>query len=250
MGNGKRKTVIILDTETAPVVKMRPTEPVDAKKMRVYDLGYIVRDKYSGEIYTERSFVCADTFFNGREFMTSAYYAEKLPQYFAGIATGGEWKPMSFADAFKCFHEDVKTWGVSEVWAYNARFDRDALNATCKDVSAGLRETFTNLEWRDIWTFAQGITGTNKYGEWATAHGFVSERGIPKTGVEFLVKYLNDNAEFIERHTALDDARHESRIFSICLNRGFKQPKTIGNGHVAAMKWAKQTGHYIPKNKR
>lgn len=246
--NGKRKTVIVLDTETAPIMPMG--DIVDAKRMRVYDMGYIVRDKWSGEVYAERSFVCADTFFNGREYMTSAYYAEKLPQYYAGIATGGEWEPMSFASAFKQFHEDCETWGVSEVWAYNARFDRDALNATCKDVSAGMLETFTALKWRDIWTYAQGITGTNRYCEWATAHGYVSDAGIPKTGVEVLIKYLHDDNDFAERHTALDDARHESNILSLCLARGWKQPKTLGNGYRAAMAWAKQTGHYIPKEKR
>ena len=244
----KRKTVIVLDTETAPIAPMGDT--VDARKMRVYDMGYIVRDKYADEVYAERSFVCADTFFNGRRFMDSAYYAAQLPQYYAGIATGGEWMPVSFADAFKQFNEDCSTFGVSEIWAYNARFDRDALNATTKDVSAGMLETFTALKWRDIWAFAQGITGTNKYCEWATANGYVGVTGIPQTSVEILIKYLNGDDGFSERHTALDDARHESRILSLCLARGYKQPKKLGNGYRAAMEWAKQTGHYIPKELR
>ena len=108
MGRSKRKTVIVLDTETAPIVKMG--DAVDANKMRVYDMGYIVRDKYTGEVYAERSFVCADTFFNGRRLMDAAYYADKLPQYYAGIATGGEWLPVSFADAYKTFHKDCDTY--------------------------------------------------------------------------------------------------------------------------------------------
>lgn len=245
---GKRKTVIVLDTETAPIVKMG--DVVDAAKMRVYDLGYIVRDKYTGKVYAERSFVCADTFFNGRRFMDSAYYAEKLPQYYAGIATGGEWKPVSFADAYKTFRMDCELWGASEVWAYNARFDKTTLNATCKDVSAGMVEHFTTLKWRDIWPYVQCITGTARYCEWATAHGYVGETGIPRTGVEYVVKYLDGDTTFSERHTALDDARHESRILSLCLARGGKQPKKMGNGYCAAMQWAKQTGHYIPKSER
>lgn len=245
---GKRKTVVVLDTETAPIASMGNV--VDANKMRVYDLGYIVRDKYTGEVYAERSFVCADTFFNGRRFMDSAYYAAKLPQYYAGIATGGEWSPVAFADAFKTFHEDCETFGVSEVWAYNSQFDEKALNATCKDVSAGMVETFTDLRWRDIWRYAECITGTNRYCEWATAHGYVTKTGTPSTGVETLIKYLDGDTGFCERHTALDDARHESRIFSLCLARGGKQPKTCGYGYGAALKWAKQTGHYIPKKNR
>lgn len=248
MGRRKRKTVIVLDTETAPVVKMG--DAVDANKMRVYDLGYIVRDKYTGEVYAERSFVCADTFFNGRGFMDAAYYADKLPQYYAGIATGGEWVPVSFADAYKAFRADCDTFEVSEIWAYNSQFDEKALDATCKDVSAGMVETFTNLRWRDIWRFAECITGTIRYCEWATAHGYVTATGTPCTGVEYLIKYLNGDTTFSERHTALDDARHESRILSICLARGVKQPTKTGCGYAAALRWAKQTGHYIPKEQR
>lgn len=249
---GKRKTVIVIDTEATPIAPMG--DVVDAKRMRVYDMGYIVRDKYSGEVYAERSFVCADTFFNGREYMNSAYYADKLPQYYAGIATGGEWDPVAFSKAFRRINNDIETFGVTELWAYNARFDRDTLDATTKDISAGTLFKFNELhpevEWRDIWRYAQCITGTNRYCEWATAHGYVSDAGIPKTGVETLIKYLNDDSEFSERHTALDDARHESRILSLCLARGGKQPKKLGNGYRAAMLWAKQTGHYIPKDKR
>ena len=244
------KTVIVLDTETAPVVKMGEGGVVDANKMRVYDLGYIVRDKYTGEVYAERSFVCADTFFNGRRFMDSAYYAEKLPQYYAGIATGGEWEPVSFADAYKTFREDCETFGVSEMWAYNSQFDEKALNATCKDVSAGMVETFTNLRWRDIWRYAECITGTARYGEWAAAHRYLTDAGIPRTGVEYLIKYLDGDTGFSERHTALDDARHESRILSLCLARRKKQPTKAGRGYLAAMRWAKATGHYIPKSER
>lgn len=252
MGKDKRKAIIVLDTETAPVAPMG--DIVDAKRMRVYDMGYIVRDKRSGEVYAERSFVCADTFFNGREFMTSAYYADKLPQYYAGIATGGEWEPVAFAKAVRTLIDDMSVFGANEVWAYNAKFDKDAINATLKDVSAGvvtdLAELAPRAKWRDIWAFAQTITGTTRYCEWATANGFVSDAGIPRTGVEYLIKYLNADAGFAERHTALDDARHESRILSLCLASHAKQPQTLGNGYRAAMRWAKQTGHYIPKEKR
>ena len=250
--NNKRKAVIIFDSETAPIVPLGNI--VDAKHMRVYDMGYIVRNKWSGEVYAERSFVCADTFFNGRDFMNSAYYAKKLPQYYAGIATGGEWEPVAFASAVRTLIDDINTWGVREIWAYNSRFDLEALNATLKDVSAGivrdLAELSPSVKWRDIWTFAQCITGTARYCEWATAHGYVSATGIPRTGVEYLIKYLDGDTAFGERHTALDDARHESRIFSLCLRSHVKQPDKMGNGYRAAMAWAKQTGHYVPKNKR
>lgn len=242
------KTIVVMDTETAPIAPMG--DIVDARCMRVYDMGYIVRDKATGEVYAERSFVCADMFFDGRGLLDSAYYAQKLPQYYAGIATGGGWTPVSFADAYKTFRADVETFGAREVWAYNSQFDEAALDATCKDVSAGMVETFTQLKWRDIWRYAECITGTARYGEWAAAHGYLTDAGIPRTGVEYLIRYLDGDAEFREPHTALDDARHESRILSLCLARRGKQPTKAGCGYLAAMRWAKATGHYIPTSER
>lgn len=252
MGKGKRKTVIVLDTETAPIVKMG--DIVNANNMRVYDLGYIVRDKWGGEVYAERSFVCADTFFNGRNFMDSAYYSNKIPQYYAGIASDGEWTPTSFASALRTLIADMDTWGVSEVWAYNSTFDATAIDATIRDISAGIVESIAELcpriKWRDLWRFAECITGTARYCEWAAAHNYLTDAGIPRTGVEYVIKYLNGDTDFTERHTALDDARHESRILTFCLKSHSRQPKKQGNGYRAAMAWAKQTGIYIPKDRR
>lgn len=246
----KRKIVAVLDTETCPIVPMG--DEVDPRKMRVYDLGYIIGGKRSGEVLCERSFVIADWFFNARDFMNSAYYANKLPQYRAGYATGGEWSIVSMREAWETFRADCKRYGVAEVWAYNCRFDYTALNESIKDASGGFARYFApyGVKWRDVWTLAQLITGTAGFCEWAHVHGYESAAGIPKTNVEIVTRFLFGDNEFTERHTALDDARHEWDILQHLRFRHYKTPDKWGYGYGAAMAYSKAHGYYIPKNKR
>ena len=247
---GKKKIIAVIDTETCPIAPMTKGE-VDPRKMRVYDLGYIIGEK-RGNVLCERSFVIADWFFDPRRYMDSAYYGEKLPQYRANYMTGGEWEIVSFADAYKQFRADCKEYGVSEAWAYNCRFDALTLNESTKDASRGFSRFFLpyGVKWFDIWKLAELITGTAGYNEWAHAHGYVSAAGIAKTGVETLTRYLFGDEEFCERHTALDDARHEWDIIQYLKYRHYATPKTWGQGFRAAMTYSKAHGYYVSKSKR
>lgn len=248
---GQRKHIIVIDTEATPVVPMG--DKVDPRKMRVYDVGYIVKDKLTPTVYAERSFVCGDIMFDPRDYMRSAYYAEKLPQYRASYNDGGEWSINSFRDVYNQFNEDCKKYDISEVWAFNCRFDAIALDSTIEDNSNGYITRFIpkDARWCDIWRLVgDTITKTAAYNEWAYSHGFHSDAGIARTNVETVTAYLTQDINFAERHTALDDARHEAAIMDHLRFRHYKTPDKWGSGYVSAMKYAKRTGHYIPRDQR
>ena len=228
---------LVLDTETAPVVKRKDNE-VLPEDMRVYDLGYIVADK-TGMTYDKHSIVITDTFYNDK-LMNSAYYAEKLPQYRAGIGT--LWEPMSFLAAYKQLRQVIKEHGIKDVWAYNVNFDRRSLNATIDDYSKGFQPWFFpyGVRFRDIWDLAGNtICNTQKYVLWCIEHGFVSEKGNPQTSAEVVYRYLTENADFIEQHTALSDCEIELNIFLRAMARHPKRPKTCGQGWRPVSKLAK-----------
>lgn len=248
---GKRKVIAVLDSETCPIVPMGGEE-VDPRKMRVYDVGFIIKDKRTPHVYAERSYLVTDWYYSARHYMESAYYAAKLPQYRAGCATGGEWVPMPLCDVWAAFTELCKEFGVSEVWAFNCRFDATVLNESIKDASGGFRKYFApyGVKWRDIWPLAQLITGTAKYNEWAYQHGYFSPAGIAKTNVEIITRYLTGEHGFSERHTALDDARHEAAIMDYLRFSHYKTPDRWGRGYDAAMRYAKRVGHYVSPRDR
>lgn len=246
---GRKKVVAVIDTETCPVAPMVEGE-VDPLKMRVYDIGWVVGEK-RGDIITTRSYVVADWMFHPRDYMASAYYSVKLPQYREGW-NGKEWTIAPMREIWQRFRDDCKLYGISEAWAYNCKFDALTLNESTRDASGGFTRYFLpyGVKWHDLWKLAELITGTAGYNEWAHAHGYVSDAGIAKTNVEVLTRYLFGDESFVERHTALDDARHEWDILQYLKYRHYKTPDTWGNGWRAAERYSKAHGLYVPPSAR
>lgn len=216
---------VVIDTETAPVAK---SKEVRADLMRVYDFGYIIAND-KGETLVSRSFVIADTFYNN-QLMQSAYYANKLPQYYAGL--GKEWEVVSLAEAKRVFAKDCRAYSVRKAWAFNGRFDMGTLDATINDYSNGFVRYFLpfGLKWYDIMAFAKtSICNTTKYRNFCEQYGHMTDKGNPRHTAECVYQYVSGNTEFVERHTALADCEIELEILRKCFKTRKKQPKPLRN---------------------
>ena len=99
-----KEMLLVVDTETCNSVE----QPIP------YDIGYAICDR-SGKIYLERSFVVAETFLDMKDVMKSAYYAEKIPQYWEDIKTGKR-KLVTFATARKALLADMKEFKTNSVF--------------------------------------------------------------------------------------------------------------------------------------
>jgi hypothetical protein len=237
------KKFIVLDTETAPTC----AGELEARNSRVYDLGYIVTDN-TGAIYEAKSFIIADTFFN-HALMDSAYYANKTPIYYNGIGT--LWQVKSFLDAYKEFMLDCRKYEITDIWAYNMNFDRQALNATIEDYSKGFKGFFFpyKTKFHDIWDYAGStICNTKKYVKWCLSNGYVSDKGNPSTSAETVYRYISTDNTFNEEHTALSDCRIELAILLKCKKRNQKHRQSCGQGWRDASKIAKDMRKEEEKN--
>lgn len=231
------KNFIVLDTETAPTETFSDGR-VHPETSRVYDLGWIISD---GEnILAERSFIIAETFFN-HALMNSAYYTSKLPQYYEGM--GREWKVVSFLEAWRAFKQDVRDYGVSDVWAFNARFDEMACNATIRDYSNGFQSFFIpyGIRVRDIWDYAGGsVCNTTKYVKWCMENEKLTASNNPSTSAETIYQYLTGAIDFVENHTALQDCHCELFILNKARKRKQKTRHSKGQGWRDAAKIKKE----------
>ena len=73
----QKEYFMVLDTETANSVE----QPLP------YDIGYAICDR-QGNVEIARSFVVAEMFLDNKDLMQSAYFAEKIPQYWEDIKSG------------------------------------------------------------------------------------------------------------------------------------------------------------------
>lgn len=231
---------IVIDCEAT---QLNPAKQCDAKSALVYDVGWVVENTTTGDILAKRSYVVSDIFYGRTDLMATAYYSDKVPTYNEGIQSG-EWSVKSFHEIWDQFRRDCKNFDVSKVWAYNCSYDYHALNHTVKVLSNGFCNYFIpyGVETCDIWQAATIVTGTKKYVRWCYERGYLTDSGNPQTNAEVVYRYISDETDFSEDHTALSDAFIELKILKRIDKRKQKKSKKWGNGWQKASKVAESMG--------
>lgn len=234
------RNFIVLDTEGVDTVKYGDGQPHPETGL-FYDFGFIVANR-EGDILHEASFVNTDVFFQ-EGLMNSAYYANKLPQYREGLGT--LWTPANTSTIWHTFKEVCGDYNVRDIWAYNVRYDMTICNATIREQSNGFVKYFAPYKsrYRDIWDYAGStICNTQRYVEWCKANDFVSAKGNPSTSADTVGKYIYDDMDFVEQHTALSDCHVELDILLAAFRRHQKARHSKGQGWRDASAIAKGKG--------
>jgi len=216
----KRKTYfMVLDVETANTVE----DPL------VYDIGYIIGDK-RGNIVEKASFAIWEIFEKEPELMNTAYYAEKLPQYYDEIARG-ERKVVPIKAAWNRIRQDIEKYKVKKVFAYNAFFDRSALNRTLRYITKSQYRWFMpyGTEFHCIWNAAcTSIFQTPTFKRMARKNSWYSKSGkYFLTNAETAYRFLTNKHQFVEAHKGIDDVLIEYYILLRILKRKKKIDTSI-----------------------
>lgn len=202
-----KKYYMIVDTETASEF--------------VFDLGFTIIDRKGNEI--ERgSFVVS-------EFMTEPDSinliedrfsgGRKAARYYHSLFMGkGDFNIMSFAAIQHVFNDAQQRYNAT-VCAYNAAFDREHLDATAEYFDCG-EFWYCGVQWLDIWGVAlSAFCKSVNFFKWCVEHKAFTDKGNPKSGAENVYRYLMNDAEFIEAHTAYEDTKIEAAIMTFALKR-------------------------------
>ena len=254
-----RYMVFDCETATLPFAdEIAQGDPERKKKIAIarpliYDTGWTITNR-KGEILDRKQFLIAETFAVPSIFNT-AYYAEKRPKYLEMLAKG-ETSIVTWETAIQAFLQDLKT--VDAVGAYNSMFDfKKALPFTelyiKKLYSADYQKweklqrdlcirianekyhkdpekefdaeffKFRGVEYPlfDLWGLATKILLNNAtYKKQCLEHDLLSASGLYfKTSAETSYQYLVNKYDFVESHTALDDAIIETFILSKIASR-------------------------------
>lgn len=207
---------LVLDTETANGLD----QPL------VYDVGGVVTDK-QGRIYERFSFVVRDIFVYERALMQTAYYANKIPEYIEDIHN----KKRIMMDFFGIRHyilNLMKKYNITDVAAYNAHFDINALNLTQRWTTKSRSRYFFlyGTNFICIWNMAcQTLCQRKTYKEFCETNGLISNRGRNiSTSAENVFRYLILNPEYQEEHKGLDDVLIETEIMRRCFSSHMAMP--------------------------
>jgi hypothetical protein len=217
-----KSNILIVDVETAGTTE----------KALVYDYGGLVCNSW-GEPITDFSFVIKDIFYNN-ELMENAYYANKIPNYFLGIDKG-EYEVVSLSYSQAYTRAILKKYGITDIYAYNANFDRKALNNTISVLSNNQHKYFFpyGIHTNCIWHMACQVLATQKgYKHFTGENGLVSPVGNMRTSAEVIYAYMTGNPTFNEDHMGLKDCYIEAEIYNRCV----RQKKKMNRG-INTMCW-------------
>ncbi len=201
--------LIVIDTETTNSID----DPI------CYDVGWAVIDE-TGKIYEEFSFVVADVFLD-KELMSSAYFIEKVPQYWADIKLGLR-ELKTFRNIKKAFADCVKRNEIKIVMAHNARFDYRSLNLTQRYLTSSKYRYFFpfGIEiWDTLKMSREVLRDDEKYSEFCYNNEFLTKRLCKRYTAEIIYRFIIDDVSFEESHTGLEDVKIEKEIFKFCKER-------------------------------
>lgn len=200
---GKRKImIIVLDTETLGLFDKR-----------VYDLGYIIYDNDKKQVVKERDYIIKQVYDN-ENLMKSAYYKNKRPLYEIELQNGNA-KKIYWGMALYILLKDIERYNVSELYAYNSRFDLKAIAKTCEAFNKNV--VIDHIA--DIMDYINIITDTQEYKDFCFNNNYLTKHKKPqcRKTAEVVYRYVTDNNVFIEDHMALSDSRIELEILKKAL---------------------------------
>lgn len=222
---------------------------ISIAKPLIYDLGWTICDA-KGKIYRKRSYLITEIFSVPSVFNT-AYYKEKKPQYLEKLKVGSislrTWKEateilerdlleVQAVGAYNAAFDFKKAIPFTEKYIealYSNDFQRweEVQEKVCDNIArgkkAGKRDGAPefdpyNFQFRnnfypifDIWGLAcEYLLNTDEYRNTCLANNWITASGkYYQTSAEKAFAYLMNNWEFLESHTAIEDAEIESAIF-------------------------------------
>lgn len=223
----RRNYYLMLDTETANTFTNENNQ-LDTGSALVYDFGYAVIDK-KGNIYKTASYINKDVFLGMKEVMRSAYYANKLPQYWIDIVNNKR-QLASLYEIRKDIADTIKEYDIVAVVAHNARFDYNACNSTERYITKSKYRYFFPYGTKIFDTLKmarQVILSQPSYKKWCVENGFMTANNRPKATAEILYRYISGNEDFDEAHTAFEDVEIEAKIFAHCMRQHKKMDKEL-----------------------
>lgn len=183
----------------------------------VYDVGYEVFDE-EGRTIEKASMTNKDIFLD-KEFMATAYYAEKIPNYWMEIWTKKR-ELLSWERIKWRVYDACKRNNCLIVAAHNARFDRMALNLTQRYITTSRYRFFLpyGTTWWCSMRMAKEVLKNNaEYKSFCKYYNFMTANNQPRFTAEILYKFISGDVDFEEVHQGIDDVEIEKEIFLWCL---------------------------------
>ena len=192
------------------------TETTSLDKPFCYNVGYVIADTENREILVRRSYVVEQIWHNLPLFQ-SAYYADKRPLYISAMRAR-----TTIMDKFGYICQqmirDFKAFNIEIAYAYNSSFDEKVFAFNCDWYKCN--NPFDNISVKDIRAFALEYLVKDDYKNFCDKYEYYTDNGNYSTTAETVYRFVFNDTNFIEAHTALNDSEIEAKILFACIDAG------------------------------
>ena len=215
--------IIVFDTETIGKVN----QDLLNVGYKIIDLNIQAAD---GKVLCERDYLVRSLIDNEVYCINDDYVGAAKYYVYKGLLADGKIIKRKLKQIYITLMNDIKKHNVLFGYAYNCNFDLDKFKRHCPD---GVVNPFDTIPVFDIWDYAvELICQTEDYKEWALANDQITEsQRYISTSVEAVARYLYNDLNFIEDHTALSDVQHETEILIECVKRGADITRPLKSSH-------------------
>lgn len=235
--------IVVFDTETTSL-----------NKPFCYNIGYVIVNTDEWKTIIKKSYVVEQIWHNLPLFST-AYYADKRQIYIEDMRA-----KRTIMDKFgyicRQMIKDFKVWNVERAFAYNSPFDEKVFNFNCDWFKCC--NPFDNIPIIDIRGFVHQFIVDGLYKRFCDENFLYTDGGNYSTTAEDVYRYIINNVNFNEEHTALDDSIIESEILRVCvqdygadLNKEYEVKRSIEREQEKTLhiRTAEQTDYYFDYKK-
>jgi DNA polymerase III epsilon subunit-like protein len=193
------------------------TETTNLEKPFCYNIGYVIADIETRQVLLRRDYVVEQVWHNPMLF-TTAYYADKREIY-VNRMKARKVIMDKFGYITQTMIRDFKAFDVQLAFAYNSPFDVKVFNYNCEWFKCN--NPFDNIPIHDIRGFVHKyLAFTTEYQDFCDTHEYFTESGNYSTTAETVYRYISNDIDFNEEHTALADSEIELDILLHCLDLG------------------------------
>lgn len=225
----KEKRFLVADTESTGL----------GSKAFVFDFGYVISNR-KGKIFCERNYLIEEVLTNPSIMLGALFNKDwrammggKLFRFYIPEIAEQNIKIIKWREALEIMKDDIATYGVDVFCAYNLPFDMGAMNTTHRMVTdKKLSRAFDRFQLLDLYYFSCiTVCRTKLYHDICRKYGkdtgWITPANNVRTNAEKVYAFLSGDHDFIEAHTALDDAQRETEILHRLLARKTPIPYDI-----------------------
>lgn len=191
------------------------TETVDVEHAFCYNVGYTIVNIETREKLLKRDYVIEQVWENKMLFSTS-YYAEKKQLYINALR-GRKASIKHWGHTMQRMIKDIQDYNVEFAYAFNSPFDVRVF-----DFNSEWFKTSNALDYVqtiDIRGLINQLLFSEEYQAFCEENGFYTESGNYSGNAETLTKFIRQDIDFVEDHTALSDSLIEADIILYMIDK-------------------------------